>query len=150
MFFSIHYSAFLKNYHLKFHSSFWGALYLGAGGIALSTSLTQGFGFVFSYSLLSRYFKSKERSSSPSNQNLLLEAGKICIACIPMAAVGFLLLAWANNTLLFFLQAIKLGIIVSVMGATFYISSKYVKSIGYNIAQGYIISGVKKLKIIKR
>ena len=120
--------------------------YLFAGGIALSTSLTQGIGFVFSYALLSKYFKTIEKESNPTNQNLLLEAGKICVACAPLIAVGFVFISWAQSMLPFFLQAIKLGLIALMMGAVFIISSKLIKSMGYDMARGYSLSCLKILK----
>ena len=124
--------------------------YLFAGGIALSTSLTQGVGFVFSYALLRRYFKAKEIEFRSTNQDLLLEAGKICVACVPVILIGFIVLPWAQSVLPFILQAIKLGLIALIMAIVFLFSSKLIKSMGYDMAQGYILSGAKALIIVRQ
>ncbi len=117
--------------------------YLFAGGIALSTSISQLVGFVIAYFLLARYFKTKEINSTSTGSNLLFEFMKVIIASIPMTAIGFLLIPWASISSPFITQALKLALITLILGIVFYCTSAILKTKGHEIAKGYLMRGVK-------
>jgi putative peptidoglycan lipid II flippase len=125
-----------------------------AGGIALSTSLSQLIAFVIFYSMLSNYLKAKENDSAKNESNLLLEFILLVLATMPMIAIGMLLFPWALISSPFVLQALKLTCIALLLGVVFYFASAILKTKGHGIAKGYFIRGAKviknKMKIAKQ
>jgi len=123
--------------------------YMGAGGIALSTTIANVVGYGVAYFLLAKYFHKIRLNEEKTGENLAIEGIKVFLAIIPMGLIGMILYPWFQQTSPFVIQALKLGTAALVLFAVFYFTSALLKTKGHEIARGYLLRGAKFIHLAR-
>ncbi len=125
------------------------ARYMEAGGIALSTTISNIVGYGVAYLFLAKYFYKKDLNKEKTGENLALEGFKIFVSIIPMGLIGLLLYRWFQYPSSFIFQALKLGLVAIILFTIFYFTSALLKTKGYEIAHGYILRVARFIHVLK-
>jgi len=132
--------------------------YLGAGGIALATSITVTVGFFLYYYFLLKQFK-KALKDSPQNNfreifysgtNLFREFFKILFCSAIICCISLLFYKWCNAGSSFFSLLFRLALAGIVVLVTYIFLSSLFKLEGYCLISSYIQNFLKRVLNIFR
>jgi len=117
---------------------------LGAGGIALATSIVMALSFVLYAILVRRYI-------NPFSKALLMEVVKTIISAVPIALICYFSLPYFENASAaslnsFFVLAVKVVIVGLLSAAAFMGFSKLLRLQSYDFFRSYILGIVRKSK----
>ena len=117
---------------------------LGAGGIALATSIVMALSFILYVILVRKYI-------NPFSKELLLEVGKTLISAIPIALICYFSLPYFQNASAaslntFVILAVKIAIVGLLSVAAFFGFSKLLRLQSYGFFKAYVLGIFKKTK----
>jgi len=112
--------------------------FLGAGGIALATSIVMVLSFTLYVILVRKYI-------NPFSKELLIEVGKTLMSAIPIALICYLSLPYFQNASAasldtFVLLAVKIAIVGLLSVAAFFGFSKLLRLQSYEFFRAYVVS----------
>jgi putative peptidoglycan lipid II flippase len=118
--------------------------FLGAGGIALATSIVMALSFILYVILVRKYI-------NPFSKELLLEVGKTLISAIPIALICYFSLPYFQNASAaslstFVILAVKMAIVGLLSVVAFFGFSKILRLQSYEFFRSYILGIFKKVK----
>jgi putative peptidoglycan lipid II flippase len=117
---------------------------LGAGGIALATSIVMALSFVLYAILVRKYI-------NPFSKALLVEVVKTVISAVPIALICYFSMPYFENASAasldsFFVLAVKVIIIGLLSLAAFLGFSKFLKLQSYDFFRSYVLGIVKNFR----